>query len=792
MRGDVPAPPGALVGRDELLGAIVDHVRAHRLTALTGVGGVGKTRLALEVATIVGDEFPDGVWFVGLDAVAESAAVADAVATALAIAPHGSTPMIETVAGALAGRPLLLVLDNCEHVSDAVEGLIEALCARPGEVKILTTSRVTLAAANDHEVVVAPLAFDGGRYSPAVTLFTARARAVRPNFALDDGPATASAVVEICRVLDGLPLGIELAAARMAGMGAIDVRDRLGDRFRLLEGAPDAPRRQQTLSDLVQWSVELLAAEEREVLERAAVFVGGFDVEAYVGVFGVDDDIAVLRALDRLVRSSLVVADHADGRVRYRMLETIREHGLEALAEASELDAANDAHAAYFARVITSHWARWNGPEWRATVDWLTTELANLRSALRWSSARDVEVAADIAAHAALIGTSANVFEPIGWAEALLEPATAADIVRLPRLCAAAGYACFVARAESAVSHAERAIALEAEPGYDPCPPGMSAFIGALANVYAGNLGRYVELAAAAARLPGDARAFALPALVDGLQASGHVDEALDLLDDAVAAARDVGSPFWLAYALWIAGTTLSRSDPARALAAWDQGLDVVADHDVVFFSGFLARDAARLHAASGDPTVALSLFERAIDEFHQSGNLAQLVITLASVPALLERLGRNAAAATLCAAMSAVPASTEHVPELAAIGDRVAVTLGAAVAGCLAAGRAMDLDQGTAYARSELAIARDELARSTSEQPPGGLTRRELEILRLVADGLTTRAIAERLFISAKTADRHIQNLYTKIGTSTRATATRWAVDHGVVARAPGGQTGN
>ncbi len=266
--------------------------------------------------------------------------------------------------------------------------------------------------------------------------------------------------------------------------------------------------------------------------------------------------------------------------------------------------------------------------------------------------------------------------------------------------------------------------------------------------------------------------------------------EALDRLDDAVAAAREVGSPFWLAYALWIAGITLSKTDPARALSAWDEGLEIVRQDGVNFFHGFLARDAARLHTAQGDPDVALSLFESAIDAFQRAGNIAQLIITLASVPALFDRLGSRQAAATLHAAMTRLPASTEHVPELAKLGDRLATELGDAITKPAAAGHAMDLDQAATYARAQIELARQERTRLGSDGPPGGLTTRELEILRLIADGLTTREIAERLFISAKTADRHIQNLYTKIGTSNRATATRWAIDHGVVPSTTSDQT--
>jgi len=776
------APQTTIVGRDQLVGSIVEHLAASRLVTLTGVGGVGKTRLATEVAARVAGRFPDGVWIVAMGTMGDPAVIPDAVATTLGIVPQGETPIIETVAGTIAGRRLLLVLDNCEHVRDAAVELVEALLAGSGELKILTTSRESLRVAEEQEVPVPPLELDRGSSSPAVTLFVERARSVRPNFALDDHPATAAAVFEICRVLDGLPLGIELAAARMAGMGVVDVRDRLDGRFRLLEGDPVAPARHRSLADLVGWSYELLDPPERDVLQKTAVFAGGFDLASYTGVFGVADDVSVLRALDRLVRSSLVVADHAGGRVRYRLLETIRQFGIDALADASLLETSRDRHARYYAQEVTAQWQHWNGPGWRSAVDWVTAELANLRSAFRWTAGRDVETAADIAAHTALIGTTANLFEPIGWAESILEPALATDIARLPRLYAAAGFACFVGRPATAVEHADRAMELEVRPDYDPFDPGLSAFIGALANVYDGNLGRYVELAGVAAEVPGPARAFALPALVDGLQASGRLDEAFELLDASVTAAREVGNPFWLAYALWIAGMTLSSTDPERAMSTWDEGLDVVNEHGVDFFRGFLARDAARQHTTDGDLDVALALFGSAIDTFDQAGNVAQLVITVASVPVLLDRAGRPEAAATLHAAMTHHPAGVHHVPELADLGDRLASRLGSDTDEPAAVGRAMSLDDAARYARTQISDVRRERDRSSLVEPQTGLTRRELEVLRLIADGLTTRGIAERLFISAKTADRHIQNIYTKIGTTSRAAATRWAVDHAVV----------
>ena len=702
---------GTFVGREELLASVVENVGAHRLVTLTGVGGVGKTRLAVEVAATIGPRFRDGAWMVDLAAVGDAAAVPDAIASALGINPQAETPMSQTLINALSRQHLLLVLDNCEHVLRAAAGLAELLVARSDGPRILATFRERLQVSGEHEVPVLPLTLDDPS-SPAVVLFAERARSVRPNFSLDDHPATITAVLEICRRLDGLPLGIELAAARMAGMSVTDVRDRLDDRFRLLAGRPGAPQRQQSLPELVRWSYDLLDDAEREVLRQAAVFVGGFDLAAFRGVFGNDDDTAVLRALDRLVRSSLVVAEHADGRVRYRLLETIRQFGVDELTADDALDSSRDRHARWFAGAVVAQWASHNGPCWDAAVEWLRTELADLRAAFRWAADCDLATAVDIAAHAGLIGTSANLFEPISWAESVVDAAAAADLPRLPRLLCACGYACFVGRPVAAAAYAEQAMRLEAEPGYESCEPGLSAFVAALANVYAGRLDRYIELATIADGFGGAALAFARPALVDGLQASGRLDEALE-----------VANPFWLAYALWIAGITRSKVDPPRALAAWDEGLAVVREHRVDFFRGFLARDAARLHTTAGEADAALSQFDVAIESFHRAGNIAQLIITLASLPELLARLGEPAAAATLHAAMVKIPASVDHVPELADLGGRLAT------------------------------------------------------------DGLTTREIAARLFISAKTADRHIQNIYTKIGTSTRATATRWALDNGLLA---------
>jgi len=781
-RGNLPRAPTSLVGRSEAIATAASVVRSGRLATLTGPGGVGKTRLALAVAADLVDEFPDGVWLVELAPVADGAAVPDAMAAALGVTPQGVDRVIDAVAEAVAGRRLLILLDNCEHVLAAAAAAIEVVLARSDSPRVIATSRELLLASAEVVVPVPPLGFEAGVTSDSVTLFVQRARAVRADYAIHD-EQTAAAVVEICGALDGLPLGIELAAARMAAMSATEVRDRLTDRMRLLTGPEHGPDRLSTLRHAVAWSYDLLDEEERRILGTAAAFSGGFDLGSLCEVAGQDDDVEMLRHLDSLVRKSLVVAHHGTERTRYSLFDTIRLFAVEQLEAAGLGEITGARHAAFFADEAVRRWERWSGPEWRIQVDWVQAELANLRAAYRWAAEHgDVETATDVAAHAALIGFSIELFETVGWAEALLEAAERAGVRRLPRLYAAAGYACFVGRAAAAAANARRATELEGEAGYESCEPGYAAFIQALGEVYCGNLDRYVELTGQVARLPGPGRAYAIAAHLDGLQSAGRVAEAVALADDAMVAARDLGSPYWNAYTLWIVGLAFSKTDPARALAVWDEGTAVVADHGVRFFEGFLSRDAALLHASHGQPERALALFETSIEAFVRSGAVSQLVITLASIPALLEQVGRPGAARTLLAAMAGHPGSFHHVPTLDELRARLDARLGAeASERYAAAGAALDLPGAAAYAIDRLDAARKSLGGGSGDGL-AGLTARETQVLRLIANGATTREVSEQLFISAKTADNHIQHIYTKLGVTNRAAATRWALEHHVV----------
>ena len=792
--GNLPQQVASLVGREPIVAEVAELVRSSALVTLTGVGGVGKSRLALEVGAEVAAEFPDGVWMIELASVGDPASVPSALATVLGITPRGDAPLVDTIAETLGGRQLLLIMDNCEHLLAATGAVIEAILTASRSVTILATSREVLGLDGEAAVTVSPLAVDGGESSDAVTLFVDRARAVRPDFGIRE-PASATAVIQICETLDGLPLGIELAAARMSAMSASEVRDRLADRFRLLQGSDQSPERQLTLRHTVEWSYDLLTGDEQHLLRSTAVFAGGFELASVVDVLtdladldqdggGGGDDVDVLRHLDSLVRKSLVVADHTAMRTRYRQFETIRQFAEDRLAETATLEVTRDRHAQHFAGAAVARWEHWDGPGWRDAVDWVELELGNLRAAHQWSSRRgDAAVATDVAAHAALMGFSGQLFETLAWAEESLPLAADADVARLPRLYTAAGYACFVGRAEAARDHAHRATELETDVRYDPCEPGYASFVEALCAVYCGDLDRYVELTGAVAHRYGRERGYALAAYVDGLQSAGRIEEALALTEESVEVARSLGNPYWISYSLWIAGMAFSKADVRRAFAAWDEGVAFVHEHRVQFFEGFLARDAARLHTSHGEAETALVLFAEAIAAFQRAGNVPQLIITLASVPALFERLDRLAPAAMLLGALSHEPSSRHHVPELGAVAARIQPELGITrTAELTAAGAALDLNGAAVYARQQLDVARRAPTPQAPAARPGGLSRRELEVLRLVSDGKTAGEIASQLFISTRTAEHHIQNIYTKIGVSSRAAATRWAVAHDVV----------
>jgi len=405
----------SLYGRTEDVATIMALVREHSVVTITGSGGIGKTRVAQAVAkhimTEAAAEYPDGVWWVELAALTDGALVPSAVAQAMGVGIEGESPTALMLRSQLAGKRTLVVLDNCEHLADAVATLIETVTAGAPGVSVLVTSQETIKATDEHVYrlggLAIPQAADAGSasHSGAVELFEARAQAVDPRFALT--ATNLPAVIEICRRLDGIPLAIELAAARVPLLGVEGLRARLHDRFSLLTGgARVVLRRHQTLRATLEWSHALLTADEQTVFRRLGVFAGGFTLEAAQHVASDDriDPWTTLDHLGALVDKSLVLAE-GDAIPRYRMLETARAYGLERLAEAGEMQATLRCHA----QAVLALLEPFGRYEWRSgdrgVEPAAKVELDNLRAALEWA-----DTAADGALAVALAGASYSVW----------------------------------------------------------------------------------------------------------------------------------------------------------------------------------------------------------------------------------------------------------------------------------------------------------------------------------------------------------------------------------------------
>jgi predicted ATPase/class 3 adenylate cyclase len=564
----------SFIGRESELGEVEAVVRAHRLVTLTGVGGVGKTRLAVEVAAQLADEFPDGVWVFELAAVADPAAVPDAVAAVLGVTQQPGKNVSESVPAALEGRVRLLVFDNCEHVVDSVADLVEAILAASATVKVLATSREGIGVADEKLWRVPSL--DVGA---AVELFVERAQSVTSGFLADE----TTAVEDVCRRLDGIPLAIELAASRMASMTAAEVRDRLDDRFKLLVGSRRGLERHQTLRQAVAWSYDLLDDRQKALLERCSVFAGGFDIQSACAVAGFDDidDYAVLDRLDTLVRKSLLVADRSAGRTRFSMLETIRQFADEQLVAHGEAVEVRAAHARHFAGREGEILALWDSPRQREAYTWFTTELANLRTAFRWAADHgDLDVPATIATYAGLLGYCVENTEPIAWAEELIEPARSVDHPRLAALYLMASVCWMVGRIDEAVRYSDAAeIVLGSS--HDPMLlPGRGVAEGMLGVAYIviGQPERWVECCRAQLARRRDTTVHLRASMVFALVLAGSREEAMAAADGLIEAAEETGNPYTLGFALGASSFAFRNADPVRVLDAMRRGVVMAQD----------------------------------------------------------------------------------------------------------------------------------------------------------------------------------------------------------------------
>ncbi len=787
-RRNLRGQPAPIIGRThevwDVCGLIGDGTA--RLVTLTGAPGSGKTRLAHAIATQLGSSFPDGSWFIGLEAARTPGQVIAAIGQALRVPEEAGRPPRESLAAAIADRHILLVLDNFEQVLDAAAEIAALLAECPGLV-CLVTSRAALHLRWEHEYPVLPLALPaippdaGGQRrpsrdispemlgqiaaSPAVQLFVQRARSVQPAFTLS--PSTAAAVAAICTHLDGLPLAIELAAARVKFLSPAALRERLHRRLSVLAGGPrDLPARQQTLRAALSWSYDLLPAGEQRRFRRLGVFAGGFTIEAAAAVAG-EAEAATGRAdvegtVATLISSSLLAmqANGAD-EARYHMLETVREYALELLTEAHEGEEIRRRHAMFFTGFVEAARPRLlEGGQQAAWLARLDAEYDNIRTALEWSVSAPGEAETAVRLGGSLFrywSMRSQVREGRHWLRRVL-----------------------------AVSE------------------GVPAGIRGMALNAAGLLARqhndyerataWLEESLHVAQRDRNQRAMAVALHNLALVAQhGRADypAARTLYEQSLQLSKELGNTWGMAAALNnLGGVAIRMGDYLAAETYLAESLALCRSIEDVEGTahalGYLGTAALR----QGDFARAAVRLGESIEQYAALGNrlgVAQCLEEIAAVAAGRGRPGRAAhllgAAAALREAI-AVPGDPADLEAVRATLTIVRDSLGGSgFARAWDSGRDATADAAVKEALTEAAAADgDPEPRTLPTTYPAGLTPREVEVLALLAGGCTNREIAVQLVVSVATVERHIANLYAKIGARGRADATAFALRNGLM----------
>ncbi len=666
----LPVPVTSFVGRDADLAAVTGLLGRARLVTLHGPGGVGKTRLALEVAVRTGGSYRNGVCFCDLAAVSEPHVVR-ALATAAGLSERAFQRLDDQLVEQLAGRHVLVVLDNCEHVAQAAAVLTERLLKETRNVTLLATSRERLEVDGEHVWQVRPLPVSG-LGAPAVRLFLDRARAADPAAVPQDSEV--EAVAALCTRLDGLPLAIELAAARLPGTTVSELVGNLRDRFGLLTVGRRADSRHRSLRAVVDWSYEQLTPKQQDLFGQLAVFHGSFDTAAAHAIADRHDDPAdVTRLLLYLVDRSLVTAELDGGTTRYRLLETLRSYGLERLADQGRLDAARARHARWAADLVARAERGLRGADearWAASVE---LHFSDLRAAHSWLADQDPELSLQMAAQLHWYALWRCHSEVYRWADASTAGAAGSRSPFYPEALASAAFGALYRGDMQAANSAARA-AFDAAQRLPPV--GARRPLEALAEVatFRGELAAAVDLYARAYDLSVGNGDF-LDAAWDAVGAAAayaygdRLEEASRLADQARAAADRCRSPSALALVSWVSGEIAIGTSPGQARHHLQRAVALAASAGSRFVDGLSRVSLATLDARHGDTTVALGHYERAIREWQQAGAWTPLWVTIRTLVELLARAGAWHDAAAL---YGAVTAAGNGAPPFGADADRL------------------------------------------------------------------------------------------------------------------------
>ncbi|CCK30268.1 regulator [Streptomyces davaonensis JCM 4913] len=752
-----PAELTSFVGRRDESADVRRLLTEARLVTLTGPGGVGKTRLASHVAKQIARTFLDGVWLVSLAALGDEAFVPHAVADALDVRNETGRPPLDVLVEHLRGRNLLLVLDNCEHVLRSCALLAQTLLAATEGVRVLATSRHRLGLAGEQLYEVPPLPAptpeelgpSAAEHFPALRLFADRAAAVVPGFTVGEG--NQHAVARLCRRLDGLPLAIELAAVRVRALGVDQLVARLDDRYQLLTGgSPASAPRHRTLRSAVDWSHELCTPQEQLVWAWLSVFVGGFDLAAAEAVCGGEGLGAtdVLDAVAGLVDKSVLVREERGGQVRYRLLVSLRDYGLEKLEDIGEVTVTRRRHRDYFARLAAEYEASWFGPDQVAVTDRLRLDQDDFRAALDFCLTTPGEAQAGLRLAATLWfhWVASGIWgEGRHWLDRALRAGARPDPALTRAMWAGALMSLVHTRSAAVLTGADPP---HTTPPTDselpiPTPPPIPPLLAnpAKPSNWQFRDGDTPQNRQSDVHVAATTVAFVVLTRVElacTLVSRGRAGEAIPLCAEAVAVCEAHGEQWARAWALRTLG-----------LAHWSLGeYDRAAEH---------ARACLRLPYTG-----------------RQRQSLARTLDLLAAAEALA---GRAEQAAVLRGAVDRIWRDIGGDPtetQVQGAGERHARS----ALSDPAYGRAYR--RGGALARNDvIAYALGELRRPTSGTATAPdtrpLTRREAEVAALVARGLTNRQIAESLVIAQRTAEGHVERILVKLGFSKRSQLAAW-----------------